>query len=156
MNFGLPSLRIGNDNPIRIRLAAKQGKSLVSGREWNLPPLQQAMGPSLWVHYAIGDSLRLGENARDTVLVRLLTAADTQSVAYDFGSNRPKPILLLNGKPDSTHLAWEWKDGQSGRLIYAFSGYPGLQTRLQADWNDVASASGPIWIRNRNEAVVLP
>jgi hypothetical protein len=156
LDFSRMGLTIGNDNPIRVRLAAKQGKTMVAGKEWDLPPLKQSMGPSLWVRYAVGDSLRLGENARDTVQVRFLTAADTQSVAYDFGTTRPTPTLLLNGKTETTVLAWEWVNGKTGRLIYAFSGFPGLRTRLQVDLHGAATSSGPIWIRNRQEAVLLP
>ena len=149
-------LRKSVDARIYLRIIPKQGAKTFS--ETTLDPIQQGMGPTVYVQYIRPDSLNTGTGDKDSIEVVFLAKAFDGTTAQDWEtSNRPIPKLYFNDKLIARDtLEWRWKDNKTGRLIYTLPNVLGPKSYLRVDLNDALFQGKPIWQRNRKNQLALP
>jgi hypothetical protein len=147
-------LRNSITETIQLKVLYKEaGRTLDS--ETVLPSLKQAMGPQVYAYYGSPAGLDRTIGGNDTIVVTFGTKSEDRGSAISFGTNPPDPKIFLNDAVNS-HLKWKWMDGKTGWLMYSYSGSPeGLPgfARFRVDVSDIILGSGPVWQRNRKDAL---
>jgi hypothetical protein len=153
-NPKLPYLPFMKGGSLSFRITPKH-----SGKNYPdifLEPLRQGMGPSIYTVYKNGSTpLKTDAGDSDSVNVEFRKVPGNASSIFDWGADRPTPVVYYNDKVDANIAKWRWIDDKHGRIDYILPKPLNTGSEIRVDLGQDQFQGKPIWHRNCTQGFTL-
>jgi hypothetical protein len=77
------------------------------------------------------------------------------SSIFDWGADRPTPVVYYNDKVDANIAKWRWIDDKHGRIDYILPKPLNTGSEIRVDLGQDQFQGKPIWHRNCTQGFTL-